>query len=74
MDTMRMSVQKKLQLVDELWLSMTPEFESLEVSQRDRELLDERWAAFLRDLRLGAYARRISADEAGHLAVPITSV
>ena len=44
-----MTIEQKLQLVDELWLSMTPELESLAVSPRDRKYLDERWAAFLKD-------------------------
>lgn len=44
-------VREKLRLVDELWLSMTPELESLEVSQHEREALDERWATFLRNPR-----------------------
>ena len=65
MDTMRRSVQEKPQLVDELWLSMTPELESLEVSRRDRELLDERWAAFLKDpssaLTLEEFQQRMKA-------------
>ena len=37
--------------MDELWLSMAPELDLLEVSSEDRELLDERWAAFLKDTR-----------------------
>lgn len=41
-------VREKLRLVDELWLSMKPELESLEVSQEEREVLDERWTTFLR--------------------------
>jgi putative addiction module component (TIGR02574 family) len=40
-------VRDKLRLVDELWLSMTPELESLEVSKYEREALDERWSNFL---------------------------
>lgn len=40
-------VREKLRLVDELWLSMTRELESLEVSQEETEILDERWATFL---------------------------
>ena len=45
----QMTIEEKLKLVDELWLSMTPELEALEVSPSDRELLDERWASFLED-------------------------
>lgn len=61
----QMTIEEKLQLVDELWLSMTPELESLEVSQGDRELLDERWAAFLKApssaLTLEEFQRRMKA-------------
>ncbi len=40
-------VQDKLRLVDELWLSMAPELDSLKVSQEERDVLDERWSNFL---------------------------
>ncbi len=42
-------VREKLQLVDELWLSLSQELKSLDVSEEEKELLDQRWAAFLRD-------------------------
>ena len=42
-------IREKLQLVDELWLSVTEELESLEVSKEERDTLDARWAAFLKD-------------------------
>lgn len=42
-------ILEKLQLVDELWLSVTEELESLEVSKEERDILDARWAAFLKD-------------------------
>ena len=64
----KMTVAKKLQLVDELWMSITPELESLEVSPEDRELLDDRWAAFLKDptsaLTLEEFQRRMKAIRA----------
>ena len=64
----QMTIEQKLQLVDELWLSMTPELESLEVSPGDKELLDERWAAFLRDpssaLTLEEFQQRMKAIRA----------
>ena len=41
-------VREKLELVDELWLSITPELGSLKVSEEEKEVLDERWAAFLK--------------------------
>jgi len=44
-----LSAQEKLQLVDELWLSLAPQLGSLAVSQKEKDLLDARWAAFLND-------------------------
>ena len=64
----KMTVAEKLQLVDELWMSITPELVSLEVSPEDRELLDDRWAAFLKDptsaLALEEFQRRMKAIRA----------
>ena len=44
-----LSAREKLQLVDELWLSVAPELDALEVSEEEKTMLDERWAAFLKD-------------------------
>ncbi len=44
-----LSVREKLQLVDELWVSVAPELDALEVSAEEKGMLDERWAAFLKD-------------------------
>jgi putative addiction module component (TIGR02574 family) len=44
-----LSALEKLQLVDELWLSVAPQLGSLPVSQEEKDLLDARWAAFLKD-------------------------
>ena len=44
-----LSTRDKLQLVDELWLSVAPQLDSLTVSQEEKDLLDARWAAFLKD-------------------------
>ena len=61
----KMTIEEKLQLVDELWLSMSPELESLDLSLGERELLDERWAAFLKDptsaLTLEEFQQRMKA-------------
>lgn len=44
-----LSVREKLELVDEIWQTVTPEFEELEVNQQEKELLDSRWAMFLQN-------------------------
>ena len=45
----QLTVEEKLKLVDQLWLSMKTELQSLSASPAERELLDERWEAFLKD-------------------------
>ena len=42
-------VRDKLSLVDDLWMSMAAELDSLEVSDAEKELLDQRWNAFTED-------------------------
>jgi putative addiction module component (TIGR02574 family) len=48
-EVQNLPVREKLELVDELWLALTQELESLEVSDDEKTLLDERWEAFLKD-------------------------
>ena len=47
-DVQDLPVKQKLELVDELWLSMGAELDNLEVSELERKLLDERWTDFRR--------------------------
>ena len=60
-----LSTREKLQLVDELWEDVGRGLDSLEVSREEREVLDERWAAFLRDpsraLTLEEFKERVNA-------------
>jgi len=60
-----LSARQKLQLVDELWVSLAPELDALEVSAEEKGMLDERWAAFLKDpassLTLGQFKERLKA-------------
>jgi putative addiction module component (TIGR02574 family) len=44
-----LSAREKLQLVDELWVSVASELDALEVSAEEKGMLDERWATFLKD-------------------------
>jgi putative addiction module component (TIGR02574 family) len=48
-DVRALSAREKLQLVDELWVSVAPELDALEVSAEEKGMLDERWATFLKD-------------------------
>ena len=44
-----LSAREKLQLLDELWQDVAHDLDTFEVSQTEKELLDQRWAAFLRN-------------------------
>ncbi len=48
-DVRDLPIIQKVELVDELWLSMTPELEVLDVSDCEKKLLDQRWEDFLED-------------------------
>lgn len=60
-----LSAREKLQLVDELWMSVATELDALEVSAEAKGMLDERWAAFLQDpasaLTLEQFKERLKA-------------
>ena len=60
-----LSAEEKLLLVDALWLSVAPELDTLQVSEEEKGMLDERWASFLKDpasaLTLGQFKRRLNA-------------
>lgn len=64
-EVQNLPVREKLRLVDELWLSMAPELNSLEVSQEEKATLDDRWANFLGDpasaLSLEEFQQRMKA-------------
>ena len=44
---MALSTAEKLQLIDELWISLEPELNNLKVSDKEKRLLDDRWEKFL---------------------------
>ncbi len=42
-----LSAREKLELVDEIWMSVSASADSLEVTQEEKDILDSRWAEFL---------------------------
>ncbi len=44
-----LSTEQKLQLVDELWTDIASAMESTPVSAMEKQLLSDRWAAYLSD-------------------------
>jgi putative addiction module component (TIGR02574 family) len=44
---MALSTEEKLELIDDLWISLEPELQQVEVSEEEKKLLDNRWKKFL---------------------------
>ncbi len=44
-----LSVQEKLQLMDELWFSVAPELELRAASDEEKSKLDARWTEFIKN-------------------------
>ena len=42
-----LSAREKLQLLDELWIEVAHQADSLEVTSEEKQLLDARWKRFL---------------------------
>ena len=40
---MALSTEEKLDLIHDLWESISPEMDQMEVSEEEKKLLDERW-------------------------------
>ena len=44
-----LTVREKLELVDDLWKSVSSELDALEVTQEEKDILDGRWSRFLQN-------------------------
>ena len=55
-----LSVREKLELVDEIWKSVSSSPDSLEVTQEEKDILDSRWVEFHRN-PTSALSRRADA-------------
>jgi putative addiction module component (TIGR02574 family) len=44
-----LSAREKLELVDEIWKSVSASPHSIEITQEEKDALDSRWAEFLRN-------------------------
>ena len=60
-----LSPREKLELVDEIWKSVASHPEQLEVTQEEKDILDRRWADFVRNpssaLTIEEFKGKISA-------------
>ena len=46
---MALSTEEKLDLIHDLWESISPEMDQMEVSEEEKNLLDERWEKYLKN-------------------------
>jgi len=46
---MALSTEEKLDLIHDLWESISPEMDQMEVSEEEKKLLDERWENYLKN-------------------------
>jgi putative addiction module component (TIGR02574 family) len=46
---MALSTAEKLELIDDLWISIEPELQQLDVSVEEKKLLDDRWENYLKN-------------------------
>jgi putative addiction module component (TIGR02574 family) len=44
---MALSTAEKLELIDDLWISIEPKLQQIDVSGEEKKLLDDRWGKFL---------------------------
>ena len=44
-----LSIREKLELVDDLWKSVSTDLDAIEVTQEEKDILDERWSNFLQN-------------------------
>jgi len=60
-----LSPREKLELMDELWTSVAPDLDKLEISEHTKSTLDKRWAEFLRNpgtaLTLEQFKKRLKS-------------
>ncbi len=48
-EVVALSTREKLQLLDELWISIAQDLDDLEISEKEKKVLNERWSAFLKN-------------------------
>jgi putative addiction module component (TIGR02574 family) len=44
-----LSIREKLELVDELWKSVSSDLDAMQATQEAKDLLDKRWSDFLQN-------------------------
>jgi putative addiction module component (TIGR02574 family) len=44
-----LTIREKLELVDDLWKSVSSDLDAMEVTQEEKDILDSRWSDFLQN-------------------------
>lgn len=64
---MALSTAEKLELIDDLWISIEPELQQIEVSEQEKKLLDDRWEKFSANPESALTLKQLKAAVASRL-------
>ena len=64
---MALSTAEKLELIDELWISIEPELQDTQVSEEEQKLLDDRWERHLANPEAALTLEQLKAAVASRL-------
>jgi putative addiction module component (TIGR02574 family) len=64
---MALSTEEKLDLIHDLWESISPELDQVEVSDEEKKLLDERWEKYLANPESALTMEQLKAAVASRL-------
>ena len=64
---MALSTEEKLDLIHDLWESISPEMEQSEVSDEEKKMLDERWEKYLANPESALTMEQLKAAVASRL-------
>jgi putative addiction module component (TIGR02574 family) len=66
-EVMALPAVEKLDLIDKLWESISPELDQAEVSDEEKKLLDERWEKYLANPESALTMEQLKAAVASRL-------
>lgn len=64
---MALPAVEKLDLIDKLWESISPELDQADVSDEEKNLLDERWETYLKNPESALTLEQLKAAVASRL-------
>jgi putative addiction module component (TIGR02574 family) len=66
-EVMALPAVEKLELIDKLWESISPELDQADVSDEEKKLLDERWEKYLANPESALTMEQLKAAVASRL-------